>query len=95
MSTRVLSTDQGKASIGTMQRILAGGLSDQIRALDAEGQMLSDANVWDGSLAENFRSNLWPSTSAALKAAAGELVQLRGQVQGINSDIMAAGGNSY
>ena len=95
MSARVLSTDQGKSSIGKMQTIVAGGLSDQIQALKAEGETLSDPNVWDGALAEDFRANTWPATAAALEQTAQALDELRGRIQGINTDIMTAGGNSY
>lgn len=95
MSTRVLSSDQGRAAVARIQSILGGGLADQIAALDAEGAVLSDPNVWDGALAEEFRSATWPATSTSLKAAAQALEDLRGRTQAINADIMTAGGNSY
>lgn len=95
MSARVLSSDQGKSSIAKMQTIVAGGLTDQIQALKAEGQTLSDPNVWDGALAEDFRANTWPATAVALEQTAQALEELRGRIQGINADIMTAGGNSY
>jgi uncharacterized protein YukE len=93
MATRVLSSEQGKASITRMQGILANGLTEQIRALRAEGEVLSDPNVWDGSLAEEFRGSTWPSAAEALQACSQSLEELRSRIQGINQDIMAAGGN--
>ena len=95
MSVRVLSTDQGKAAITRLQSIVNGGLAEQIQALKAEGQTLSDPGVWDGLLAEDFRSNTWPSTATALDQTAEALEELRNRIQGINTDIMTAGGNSY
>ena len=50
MSSRVLSTEQAKSSISKMQSIINGGFADQISQLDAEGQTLSDPNVWDDAL---------------------------------------------
>jgi uncharacterized protein YukE len=94
MSVRVLSSDQAKSSIQRISSILAGGLADQIRALKTEGQTLSDPNVWDGMLAENFRSDTWPSTATNLDAVAASLEELQQEISGINTDIMMAGGNS-
>ena len=95
MSVRVLSSDQGKASITKLQAIVNGGLAEQITALKTEGQILSDPNVWDGTLAEDFRSNTWPGAASALDQTAEALEELRARVQGINTDIMSAGGNAY
>ena len=52
MPGRVLSTEQAKTSIGQVQSIINGGLSEQIANLDNQGKMLSDPNVWDGPLAQ-------------------------------------------
>lgn len=94
MSVRVLSTDQGKASIAKIQTILSGGLAEQIASLKAEGSILSDPNVWDGTLAEDFRSNTWPSASSNLDQVAESIDELRARTNVINGDIMSAGGNS-
>lgn len=93
MSTRVLSTEAARAAVRSMQSILAGGLAEQIRRLDAEGRTLSDPGVWDGRLAESFRST-WPATQAGLQRAVAEIEELRRRVEAINHDIMAAGGNA-
>lgn len=93
MSIRVLSSEQGKTSIARIQSILNGGLAEQIRALKAEGQILSDPNVWDGMLAEQFRSDTWPSASSSLDQTAQALEELRAGIHAINVDIMTAGGN--
>ena len=92
MTGRVLSTDTAKASIVQMQNIINGPLVDQIEAMNREGNILSDANNWDGQLAVQFRSG-WQQTYAALKKAKEELEELRTKIKQINDNIMTAGGN--
>jgi len=92
--SRVLSSEQAKTSIQQMQSIINGGLTDQISQLDAQGKQLSDPNVWDGPLAEKFRSGTWPETKAALEKARTELEELRGQLHQISTNIMSAGGGA-
>ncbi|MGH3566617.1 MAG: WXG100 family type VII secretion target [Pseudonocardia sp.] len=90
---RVLSSEEARTAITQMQNIINGGLTEQIRSLDTQGQRLSDPNVWDGKLATDFRSQ-WPETKRALDKVSQELEELRSKVQSINTDIMSAGGNS-
>lgn len=92
--SRVLSTEAARVAIGQLQSIINGGLTDQISALDAQGRVLSDANVWDGPLASSFRGSTWPETKAALDKAKVELEQLRSQLEKISRDIFAAGGGA-
>lgn len=94
MSGRVLSTEQAKTSIAKLQSIINQGFTDQITALNNEGQALSDPSVWDGPLADTFRSTTWPETKAALDKAKQELEQLRSQLQTIAQNIMSAGGGA-
>lgn len=94
MSTRVLSSEEAKSAITKMQSIIGGSLTDQVRQLDAEGQRLSDPNVWDGTLASQFRSDIWPGTKSALDKSLQALEDLRNKLQRINQDIMLAGGNT-
>jgi len=93
VTDRVLSTAAARQSIQSMQRIINGGLTDQIRALNAEGQRLSEPNTWDGPLARQFRTE-WPDVRRKLVAMADELERLRSRVQRINDDIMRAGGSA-
>lgn len=90
---RVLSTEEARASITQMQAIINGGLLEQIQSLDAQGQRLSDPNVWDGQLAAQFRGT-WPETKRALDTMRTQLEELRAQVEAINRNIMTAGGNA-
>ena len=91
--SRVLSTESARSSIQTMAAIINGDLTEQIRRLDREGQTICSPDVWDGTLATQFRST-WPATSQALQNVRNELDQLRVRVERINADIMAAGGNA-
>jgi uncharacterized protein YukE len=75
-----------------MQRIVSGGLAEQIRALNAEGTKLSEPDVWDGPLARQFRSE-WPDVRRKLTAMTEELERLRVRTQRINDEIMRAGGS--
>ncbi|KAD3633067.1 pyrophosphorylase [Arthrobacter yangruifuii] len=92
--SRVLSTEQAKSAIGQVQSIVNGGFTDQISALDAQGKILSDPNIWDGPLASQFRGSTWPETKAALDKAKQELEELRTQLEKISQDIFSAGGGA-
>lgn len=92
MSERVLSTAAAEQAIKKMQQIINGSLMEQIDALNREGQTLSDPNVWDGRLAQQFRQD-WPQMHSTLMKAKEALEELRANSQRINEDIMRAGGN--
>ncbi|MGM1017810.1 MAG: pyrophosphorylase [Actinomycetota bacterium] len=92
--SRVLSTEQAKTAIRQIQSIVNGGFTDQITQLDAQGRLLSDANVWDGPLAATFRGSTWPETKSALDKAKQELEELRTQLDKISQDIFTAGGGA-
>lgn len=92
MSDRVLSTVQAEQAIQKMQQIINGPLIDQINQLNQQGQTLSEPNVWDGRLAQEFR-NRWPDVHKTLVQAQKDLEELRAKVQQINENIMSAGGN--
>jgi uncharacterized protein YukE len=88
---RVLSTDAAKQSIQKMQQIINGPLLEQIEALNKEGGILSDSNVWDGRLAQQFRGQ-WPETHNTLMKTKAALEELRANTEKINRNIMTAGG---
>jgi len=92
--TRVLSTDQARASIDRIRSLANDQLTSELSALQAEGSTLSDPNIWDGIEAARFRGDTWPSVDSALKQAVSALQSLQQQVQVINQNIMAAGGNA-
>lgn len=90
---RVLSSEEARAAITQMQTIISGGLMEQIRSLDTQGQKLCDPNNWDGQRAVEFRQQ-WPETNKALDTVVQQLEELRTKIQSINRDIMSAGGNT-
>ncbi len=92
--SRVLSTEEAKQAIKQIQNIVNGGFTEQITQLDAQGQILSNPNVWDGPLASTFRGSTWPETKAALDKAKQELEELRTQLDKISQDIFTAGGGA-
>lgn len=92
MSERVLSTGEAKQAITKMQQIINGPLMEQIDGLNREGQRLSQPDVWDGTLARQFRSQ-WPEMHSTLLRAKEAVEELRANSQRINQDIMTAGGN--
>lgn len=94
MTGRVLATDAAKSAITQVQAIVTGGLSGEITKLDQQGRILSDQEVWDGPLAQQFRDQTWPEVKAALDRTQQELEQLREQLQRITTNIMTAGGGS-
>jgi uncharacterized protein YukE len=92
MPGRVLSTDDAKTSIQRIQAIVSTGLADQISQLNTEGTRLSQPDIWDGPLAEQFRGDIWPSTKSALDKARQQLEELQQKLQTIAQNIMSAGG---
>lgn len=90
--SRVLSTEEAKNAIRQIQSIINGGFTDQIDQLDAQGKILSDANTWDGPLAQQFRGSVWPETTTALGKVKTELEELRSQLDQIAQNIFTAGG---
>ncbi len=93
MSDRVLSTGTAREAIMRFQSIVQGDLLSQIQNLNAQGTILSQPDVWDGRLAQEFRSN-WPQINSQLMQMQQTLVELREKVQQINQNIMTAGGNA-
>ncbi|WP_129628875.1 WXG100 family type VII secretion target [Candidatus Oscillochloris fontis] len=93
MSDRVLSTGTARNAISRFQNIVNGPLLDQINELHAQGQILSDANNWDGQLASQFRG-YWAETNGKLRTVQQTLEEMRRQIAQINQNIMQAGGNS-
>jgi len=92
MSGRVLASEQAIQAVGQMESIVNGGLSEQITALDNQGKILSDPDVWDGPRARQFRDEIWPQTRTALENAKQQLDELHRNVRTIANNIMLDGG---
>jgi len=93
MSQRVLATEEAQNAISQIRGILDGGFEQTISTLKSLGNTLSEPNVWDGSLAVDFRSNIWPQCTAALDKTLQQLNELHSKLVSIQSNIMQAGGN--
>lgn len=93
MSTRVLANEEAHTAITNMQGIINGGLASTIQNLENQGQILSDPNNWDGHLAVQFRTDVWPAAHTALRNAHTQLLDLNHKLSAIHANIFAAGGN--
>jgi uncharacterized protein YukE len=93
VAQRVLATEESRSTITQMKQILEGGLQQNIQTLNRLGTTLSDPAVWDGVLAESFRSQIWPECKASLENTQRELNELHQKLQTIAQNIMQAGGN--
>ena len=91
MADRVLSTEEAKSAIRDIQRIINGGLTEQLQALDVNGKTLSDPNKWDGPLAHQFRSDTWPQTKSALEKAKPNYMPLTQQANLIATHALGQG----
>lgn len=91
---RVLITPEAKTAITNIQSIINNGLESTVNSLKTNGEQLSEPAVWDGGLAANFRSTVWPDCRSALDKTTTALNELHQQLQKIYSQIMQAGGNA-
>jgi len=93
MSDRVVSSQEARSAIDTMRAVINEGLPAQVQSLRAQGNRLMEPQNWEGRLAAEFRSR-WPEIASRLEQTNRDLEQLRADVDRINHDIMAAGGNA-
>ncbi len=93
MTGRVLTTPEAETASNRMGTIITGTLADTLRDLIAQGDTLSEPNVWDGRHANTFRSG-WPNTRTQLNEALEQLGQLRTAVERVRTDIVSAGGGA-
>jgi hypothetical protein len=93
MATRVLATEEARAAVTQLQSVLTGGLTNEVTALKNHGDKLADPGVWDGQVANDFRSNVWPNVSKSLSDMLNALEELRSKIDQVTRNIMAAGGN--
>jgi len=92
MAQRVLSSEEARVAITQMQSILSGQFESTVQNLLSVGNTLSDPNVWDGPIANNFRQSLWPQCSSGLQQALRGLTTLQQQISTSNQNIVEAGG---
>jgi hypothetical protein len=92
MSQRVLATENAKQAITKMESLLQGDMTAQLHQLQQLGTRLTDANVWDGPLAVQFRTGQWPQASKNLQNTITAVENVDKQVQTIIQNILHAGG---
>ncbi len=89
---RVLATPEARSAVQRLKTIVSGDLLNTIRDLERQGDTLADANQWDGSLANQFRST-WPGNKSTINNMRTDLEELQQKVDQITQNIMTAGGN--
>jgi hypothetical protein len=91
VAQRVLATQEAIATAQKLNQILSGSLTNDLSQLRQQGQILSDANQFDGPDAVKFRAE-WQNESKALQQAITDLENLQKQAQQIVQNILKAGG---
>jgi hypothetical protein len=92
MSDRILTTEAAREAVRQLQQLLNGGLVDQMELLNRQGQVLSDPNLWDGNLAQQFRYE-WPQHQQALRRTQETFQQLRMLVERAQQNMALTGGD--
>lgn len=94
MGQRVLATEAAKQAATKMQALLSGDMTAQIKQLQTIGNQLGSPNVWDGPLAQRFRTSEWPANARALQSAVTTLETLSKQMETVVQNILHAGGEN-
>lgn len=91
MSHRVVATPQALAAARQMKQILDGDLTTSIEQLRKCGMALSNPAMWDGPMARDFRSTMWPRSRVTMERTLTQLGNMQRWALKINEDIMRAG----
>lgn len=91
-SSPVLATDEAISAVSTLKTQINSGLREQIEAVLATGEILTDPSQWNGPKAMEFEG-LWPDVRTSLTNANTQLGEIADRVDQITAAIMAAGGN--
>ncbi len=89
----VTSTDAGIEAIQGMKSTLAGGLTEAIQTFVNHGNVLMEPVNYDGPEAAKFRTE-WPDVRTNLNSAIESLKAIADNVEAVNQNIQAAGGNA-
>jgi hypothetical protein len=90
---RVLADSTAENASRKFLNTVNNELPNSLKALTDAGRDLADPQHWDGRVAQDFRSNVWPKVQSDLTRMQASLKDLQGQVDKILGDIMKAGGN--
>jgi uncharacterized protein YukE len=91
MTAVVRSEPDAIEAIQAMQRIISGGVTDQIQQLIDQGNRLHPGN-WAGRHADGFYGS-WPTVRQGLQNAITQLTELTNDIMTVNTNIQEAGGN--
>jgi hypothetical protein len=92
MGGRVVADGEARSAAQRMQSIIDNEFQNTINALNQQAAILKDPNHFDGSLAQQFRGEVWPSAESTLNKVRGDLAELRSKVEQIVQQIIQAGG---
>ena len=87
----VLVTQEAKQAAVRMRSIVHGGLQEQVRDLQRQGDSLASGAVWKGEKADIFQGQIWPETNSALTRMIAALDDLQRRVDAVLDEIFAAG----
>lgn len=90
---RVVADGTAQSASKKFLSTLNNDLPNSLKALNDAGRDLTDPHHWDGNVAQDFRSNVWPKVQSDLTKMQSSLKDLQGQVDKILTGIMKAGGN--
>jgi hypothetical protein len=93
MSQRVLATDAARDAAKKLKGLLDGDMQKDLKAVDADGTILSNPNEWDGPRAVTFRTHDWPQHDQAINNAIKTLETVRAHAESTIQAILAAGGD--
>jgi len=91
MSQRTVTTPEAHQTAREMATLIASELTGTVRALKAQGDILTQPTNWDGGLANEFKNTVWPSVETALNKMLTELDALQVGIKSVNQSISAAG----
>jgi uncharacterized protein YukE len=77
-----------------LRTAIDGSLGDTLATIKQSGDTLAQPDVWDGTLASDFRSNTWPAVVSALNNMQTQLGNLHQKLNSIQTNIQEAGGNT-
>jgi hypothetical protein len=93
MATRVLATDAARDAAKKLKGLLDGDMQKDLKAVDADGAVLTDPNCWDGPRAVTFRTSEWPQHDQAINNAIKTLETVRAHAETTIEAILTAGGD--
>jgi hypothetical protein len=91
VSARVVASDQARQAAQELKQLVDGNLSTSLQQVRALGQTLSNPQVWESRLAQEFRSSQWPGVRNAIEAQIQQLDKLGGVAVKVIADIHHAG----